>query len=150
MIISANLDGKPVAIQLSRRAAHALARRARPLSAEIHLIFGCMVAKRVWFTEQPRQDAVPVVDGLSVCFRPVHYEKSCRIKGVDKGAVSPDYPVVGPRHRFVPDIVAIDYRAGEWVGNFTYDRQAAARLRAQSGAPPITQEQPVASPMSTA
>jgi hypothetical protein len=149
MTLTANLDGKPVAVELSTAAARALARRTRPLMAEIHLIFGCMVAKRVWFTEKLRPDAVPVAQGLSFCFRPVRYERSCRIEGIDKGEASPDYPVVGPRRRFVPDIVFIDYRAGEWVGDFTYDRDAAARLHATGSArPAIAQQQADAVPAS--
>jgi hypothetical protein len=136
MILSAIIEGKQVAVRLSATAARALARRTQPLLAEIHLIFGCMVAKRVWFTEKPRIEAVPIAQGLSLCFRPVRYARSCRIDGIDKGEASPDYPVVGPRRRFVPDIVFIDYRAGKWVGDFTYDKVAAARLHAVNSAPP--------------
>jgi len=128
MIVWISLEGKAVAVQLSRAAVKALKRRDTPLLAEIHLIFGCMVAKRVWFTEKLRPGATVLSPGLSLCFRPVRYASSCRIDGVDKGEASPDYPVVGPRGRFVPDIVFIDFRSGEWVGDFTYDRAAAARL----------------------
>lgn len=52
--------------------------------------------------------------------------------------------IVGSRHRFVPGIVSIEYRAAEWVGNFTYDRQAAAQLHAQGCAPPPTLGHPIA------
>lgn len=142
MIVSAIIEGKQVAVRLSASAARALARRTQPLMAEIHLIFGCMVAKRVWFTEKLRPEAVSVAQGLSICFRPVRYERSCRIDGIDKGEASPDYPVAGPRRRFVPDIVFIDYRAGKWVGDFTYDKDAAARLHAVNSAlPQIAQQQ---------
>jgi hypothetical protein len=136
MITSIELHGKRVAVQLSRAAMNAVKRRSAPLMAEIHLIFGCMVAKRVWFTEKLRPEAASVVDGLSICFRPVRYEKSCRLDGVDKGAVSPDYPIVGPKRRFVPDIVFIDHRAGTWRGDFTYDREAASQLLAELAARP--------------
>jgi hypothetical protein len=27
---------------------------------------------------------------------------------------------VGDRRRFVPDVLFIDYRAGKWIGDFTY------------------------------
>ena len=39
---------------------------------------------------------------------------------IDNGAEASDYPVVGDRGRFVPDLLSIDYRAGKFVGDFTY------------------------------
>ena len=135
MIVSVNLEGKAVAVQLSRAALNALKRRDTPLLAEVHLIFGCMVAKRVWFTEKLRPQAELVTAGLSICFRPVRYASSCRIDGVDKGAASPDYPIVAPKGRFVPDIVTIDFRSGKWVGDFTCDRQAAALFMQRRDSP---------------
>ena len=124
MNVSINLHGKAVAVQLSRSAVDALKRRDAPLLAEIHLIFGCLVAKRVWFTEKLRPEAEPVAYGLRMVFRPVRYDKSCRLDGVDKGELSPDYPIAA-KGRFVPDLVFIDYRSGKWTGDFTYSAHAA-------------------------
>lgn len=129
MITSVELYGKPVVVQLSRAAMNAAKRSGAPLMAEIHLIFGCMVAKRVWFTEK-LPGAAFVVNGVSICFRPVRDKKSCRLDGADKGALSPpDRRPQGP------------FRAGHhlhrlsgrqlWTGDFTYDREAASRLLAR-------------------
>ena len=115
-----NLHGKPVRVELSGAAERALARRAVPLFAEIQLIFGCLIAKRVWFHDEVCAEAVAVTPTLSVWFRPVRYDKSCGFGEIDNGAVASDYPIAVERGRFVPDVVRIDHRAGKWLGDFTY------------------------------
>ncbi|MHB8534036.1 MAG: hypothetical protein ACYDBW_01155 [Sulfuricaulis sp.] len=114
------LYGKPVCVELSSRAERALAKRTDPLFAEVQLIFGCMVAKRIWFREEANKDAVPVTSKLSVWFRPARYARSCSFDEIDSGAEASDYPMAVDRKGFVPDLVRIDYRAGKWVGDFTY------------------------------
>lgn len=114
------LYGKPVRVELSPRAEHALAKRTTPLFVEVQLIFGCMVAKRVWFREEANMGAVPVTPKLSVWFRPVRYARSCSFDEIDSGAEASDYPMAVNRKSFVPDVVRIDNRAGKWVGDFTY------------------------------
>lgn len=114
------LYGKPVRVELSSRAERALAKRTSPLFAEVQLIFGCMVAKRVWFREEENKDAVPVTPRLCVWFRPVRYARSCSFDEIDSGAEASDYPMAVNRKSFVPDVVRIDNRAGKWVGDFTY------------------------------
>jgi hypothetical protein len=116
------LHGKPVRLELSRAAQRALAQRSTPLYAEVQLIFGCMIAKRVWFREEAVDGAVPVTPQLSVWFRPACYAKSCSFDDIDNGAVASDYPMVAERKHFVPDLVRIDYRGGKWTGDFTYTR----------------------------
>lgn len=114
------LYGKPVRVELSAAAERALEKRVQPLYAEVQLIFGCMVAKRVWFRDEASKDAVPVTPKLSVWFRPARYEKACSFDDIDGGAVASDFPMAVDRKGFVPDVVRIDYRAGKWVGDFTY------------------------------
>lgn len=114
------LYGKPVRVELTDAAERALAKRTEPLYAEVQLIFGCMVAKRVWFSDKTNRDAVPVTPKLSVWFRPARYEKACSFDEIDSGAVASDFPMAVDRKGFVPDVVRIDYRAGKWVGDFTY------------------------------
>jgi len=126
-----HLHGKPVTVELSEAALRALEQRSGPLQVEIHLIFGCLIAKRVWFGQQPRPDAVQVTPRLGVSFRTVRYEKSCRFADIDAGAVPSDFPMVANRHNFVPDLVRIDHHAGKWVGDFTYSTDL---LRAQARA----------------
>ncbi len=114
------LYGKPVRVELTTAAERALDKRAEPLYTEVQLIFGCMVAKRVWFRDEANKDAVPVTPKLSVWFRPARYEKACSFDDIDGGAVASDFPMAVDRKGFVPDVVHIDYRAGKWVGDFTY------------------------------
>lgn len=114
------LYGKPVRVELSAAAERALSKRTSPLFAEIQLIFGCMIAKRVWFRDEAVENAVPVNPKLNVWFRPARYQKACSFDDIDNGAEASDYPVVGDRRRFVPDVLFIDYRAGKWIGDFTY------------------------------
>lgn len=125
-------------VELSSRAEHALAKRTDPLFAEVQLIFGCMVAKRVWFREETNKDAVPVTPKFSVWFRPARYARSCSFDDIDNGAEATDYPMAVDRKGFVPDVVCIDYRAGKWVGDFTYSldvfrAQNAVLQQASSG-----------------
>ena len=120
MAVTIQLHGKPVRVELSVAAESALAKRASPLYAEVQLIFGCMIAKRVWFRDEANANAVPVTPKLHVWFRPARYQKACSFDDIDNGAEASDYPVVGDRGRFVPDLLSIDYRAGKWIGDFTY------------------------------
>lgn len=120
MITTIQLHGKPVRVELSAVAERALTQRAKSLCAEVQLIFGCMIAKRVWFRDEVVQSAVPVNSKLSVWFRPARYQKACSFDDIDNGAEASDYPVVGDRRRFVPDAIFIDYRAGKFTGDFTY------------------------------
>jgi len=118
------LHGKPVCVELTSAAERALARRTAPLFAEVQLIFGCLIAKRVWFRDEPSAEAVAIAPKLRIWFRPVRYEKSCGFAEIDNGAVASEYPMAAERGRFVPDVVRIDYRAGKWLGDFTYSMDA--------------------------
>ena len=120
MIVTIQLHGKPVRVELSAAAERALEKRADPLYTEVQLIFGCMIAKRVWFRDEAVENAVPVNSKLRVWFRPACFQKACSFNDIDNGAEASDYPVVGDRGRFVPDLLSIDYRAGKFVGDFTY------------------------------
>jgi hypothetical protein len=120
MIVTIQLHGKPVRVELSAAAERALSKRANPLFAEVQLIFGCMIAKRVWFRDEAVENAVSVNSKLNVWFRPARYAKACSFDDIDNGAEASDYPVAGDRGRFVPDLLSIDYRGGKFTGDFTY------------------------------
>ncbi|MEK7206512.1 MAG: hypothetical protein AAB134_01330 [Pseudomonadota bacterium] len=131
MIATICLYEKPVRVEMSASAERALERRPQPLYAEVQLIFGCMVAKRVWFRDEAVKEAVAVTPKLSLWFRPARYEKACSFDEIDGGAVASDFPMAVDRKGFVPDVVRIDYRSGKWVGEFTYSMDV---FRAQSAA----------------
>ena len=116
------LEGRPVSVRISKAATHAMESLGGSLLAEVHLIFGCMVAKRVWFKEQALSNAVSVTDKLQVCFRSVRYVKTCRLSDIDNGAIPEDFPLAIEKKKFVPDWLEIDFRKGKWKGTFGYDR----------------------------
>lgn len=120
------LQDKTVQVELTKSAQRAVADLQRLWVAEIHLILGCMVVKRVWFKDIAEVDARPVtVSGqLGTCFRTVHYTKNCRITHIDSGDEQPsDFPLVADKRRFVPDWLKIDFKTGKWTGTFGYDRR---------------------------
>jgi len=117
------LYGKPVRVELTAAAERALAQRSAPLYAEVQLIFGCMIAKRVWFSDETVTGAISVTPKLSLWFRPARYEKACSFDEIDSGAVASDFPMAADRKGFVPDVVRIDHRAGKYVGDFTYSME---------------------------
>ncbi|MDH5191162.1 MAG: hypothetical protein OEW89_07920 [Gammaproteobacteria bacterium] len=116
------LHDRSVHVSISQKAINAFASNDKPLVAEIDLIFGCMVVKRVWFKEVIPDDAIKVIDNLFVCFRSVRYAKSCRIADIDNGAIPEEFPIVPEKRRFVPDWLNIEYKKGKLVGMFGYDR----------------------------
>ena len=120
------LYGKAMQVELSTAAQCALQERTAPLLAEIHLVFGCLIVKRVRFKETISGVAVAVTDQLFVNFRPVRYQKSCRLSDIDADENPEDFPLVAQRRGYVPDRLMLDFRNGAWRGEFTYDRASAA------------------------
>lgn len=132
------LHGKDVRVELSAAAARAARALPQVLVAEIHLIFGCLVVKRVWFRAPADVDARPVMitDRLGAGFRVVRYAKSCRISHIDSGEEQPmDFPLVADRRHYVPDWLAIDYRRGKWVGNYGYGSNGGGLDRSAGAGP---------------
>ena len=121
MIYSVKLHGKTVNITLKRRAEQALRKRDRPVTAVMHLIFGCMVAKRVWFREQVDIEVMPVNDKLNLNFDVVRYAQ-CSLKNIDGGAEPEAFPLGKDIRDFVPDSLVIDYCKQKFTGEFTYRR----------------------------
>ncbi len=120
------LYGKPMLVELTAAALNALQGRTTPLLAEIHLVFGCLIVKRVRFKETITDVAVAVTDKLFVNFRPVRYQKSCRLSDIDADENPEDFPLAAERRGYVPDRLTLDFRKGAWTGEFTYDRAIAA------------------------
>lgn len=114
------VNGKPVAVELSRAASNAIEQRTRPLVVEMELYFSCFIRKRVLFCDGRADDERSrFPQGLSVHFRPV-MARACRVADVH-GAGPPltDFPVAKPAV-FVPHWLRIDYRGGRWHGEFGY------------------------------
>ena len=112
------LADKNLDIRVSPRAARALAERTAPLQAEMELLFSCLIRKRVRFSESVMNDATPVSDRLSVRFRPV-MTRVCAMDDVTGSPPLDDFPIANPGP-YVPHWLTIDYRRGEWSGEFGY------------------------------
>ena len=126
MYLFINLHGKNVRVELTKAAQHALDYLTVPLVAEIHLIFGCMVVKRVWFKPATQADSVTISGNLRARFCTVRYAKHCRISHIDSGEEEPtDFPIVPEKKVFVPHWLRVDYKHHKWVGTYGYDRDVA-------------------------
>jgi len=111
------LHDKSLEIRLSRAAQKALALRDTPLVAEMELLFSCLLRKRVHFGEAAEL-STPVNDCLAVRFKPI-MTRRCSVAEGGASPPSEGFPLENPRP-YVPNWLAIDYRRGEWVGNFGY------------------------------
>jgi hypothetical protein len=83
-----------------------------------------LVRKRVLFRGMPADAALPdgcgrITDRLLLRFRPV-VTRTCRIADAGDGVPLMDMPVRHPE-RFVPPSLSLDYRHGQWSGEFRYD-----------------------------
>jgi hypothetical protein len=118
--LAVELDGKTVNCELSARATQALAARTAPLVAEMELYFSCLIRKRVRFPDSPHADArrVRASDQLTLCFRPV-MTRACAMSEVEGKPELEAFPVVRPE-AFVPKWLRLDFRHGQWSGEFGY------------------------------
>lgn len=115
-----DFHGRTVELTLTQDAEKALDRRQTPLCAQMELYFSCLIRKTVRFHETPVMECTPVNDTLSLCFRPV-MTKHC---GLDyEGSEPPltDFPITHAE-RYIPHWLKIDYKNGEWHGEFGYAR----------------------------
>ena len=113
--------GRTIELTISPAAEKALAQRQTPLLAEMELYFSCLIRKAVRFYETPSRDCTPVNDTLSLCFRPV-MTRHC---GTDYEGDEPpltDFPIT-QTERYIPHWLNIDYRNGQWLGEFGYARR---------------------------
>jgi len=111
------LHDKTLEIRLTKAAQKALAVRDTPLVAEMELLFSCLHRKRVYFGESAEQ-STPVSDRLAVRFKPI-MTRRCSISDGGVSPPSESFPLENPRP-YVPNWLAIDYRRGQWVGDFGY------------------------------
>ncbi len=113
------LLGRDLRVELSAAAVRALEARAVPLQVEMELYFSCLIRKRVLFDAPQRGEAAWIGQGLSLSFRPVMSRGGCSMSGTDPEGLLVDLPTGEPQ-RFVPRWLKLDYRRGEWRGEFGY------------------------------
>jgi hypothetical protein len=111
------LEGRAFRVLLSVAAQRALAARSTPLVAEMELYFSCLTRLRVRFYENdPDASATLVSDRLAVRFRPVVSQR-CDLHEVAGKPPLTDAPLAR-RAPFVPHWLRLDFKKGEWVGEF--------------------------------
>ena len=119
----AKLHGREVRVELSASAQRAAAALEAPLLVEMELFFSCLVRKRVLF--RPLQEAgleaerVAIGERLWLGFHPVASEQ-CHI--AELGDAAPPLktmPVTRPA-AYIPRWLRLDYRKGQWSGEFGY------------------------------
>jgi hypothetical protein len=111
------IANKPVKLHLTAAAQLALAARSSPLYAEMELYFSCLIRFKVRFYETALHGhGVTVSDKLVINFRPVMTQACGRDYEGDEPPLT-DFPIVR-QDAFVPKWLRIDFRHGEWHGEF--------------------------------
>lgn len=119
------LSGKQVFIDMTADAVEACSASSVPIACELELYFSCLVRKQLRFTEgtglTPGDDShAAVIPGFSVSFRAVTTQ-TCSIDSAGDKPPVETMPIHKPE-RFVPDWIRIDYRAGQWLGEYGFKR----------------------------
>lgn len=119
MDTTVTVQNRLVAVRLSAAAERALGHEAAPLVAEMELYFSCLIRKQVRFHPGGETSgAVPVAEGLYVRFRPV-MTRGCSVAEGGEQPPLTDFPIAKPE-AYVPHWLSIDYRQGQWAGEFGF------------------------------
>lgn len=112
--------GKTVKVELSQAAQNHLQQAQDPVFVEMELYFSCLIRKKVRFNSQrATKNAVPVADKLSVSFHPV-MTRACNKDYQGDEPPLTEFPIANAAP-YVPRWLKIDYKAGDWLGEFGYD-----------------------------
>ena len=113
------INQRDVEVNWTERAESALQASQQPLIVELQLYFSCVVQKRVSFHQHVEFDTVVVNNRLEIAFRPIA-SAVC-----DPREFALNHPAgkdlsQGVAARMIPRNVEIDYRQGNWEGQFRY------------------------------
>lgn len=122
--IRLTLNDRPLSVDLSNAAKAALTKRSAPLYAQMELYFSCLLRLKVRFYETAPTMESPwlcVNDKLFVSFRPV---MTAQCNNDYQGEEPPltDFPIAHDAP-FTPRWLRIDFRQGQWQGEFGYHQQ---------------------------
>jgi hypothetical protein len=119
MQATAEILGKKIQVEWSAAADKAMNSLASPLLVEMELYFSCLIRKAVRFGRSTSmQYSVPVTSRLTVGFRPV-ITRVCKVSDIADEDEPPldDFQMTKPE-AFVPKKLVIDFKRGQWVGEF--------------------------------
>ncbi len=109
--------GKKVLVEWSASADKKLQDLAEPLLVEMELYFSCLIRKAVRFGGNAQAvNFTTAAPRLKIGFRPV-MTKVCKVSDFEGELPLEDFPIVRPE-AFVPKRLTIDYRGGNWMGEF--------------------------------
>ena len=113
------LNQRDVVVRWTQRADRALLKLKQPLIVELQLYFSCVVKKRVLFHRQVNFETVGVNKQIEMAFRPVA-SAICSPEEFARHYPEGKNLVAGAASRMIPAVVEIDYRRGQWQGQFNY------------------------------
>ena len=113
-----DIDGKRVDVEITAAANDALSRRSTPLLAEMELYFSCLIRKQVRFRDATDASGTAAGSKLRIHFRPVMTAACGKNYEGDEPPLT-DFPIVKAQ-AYVPHWLRIDYRNGQWQGEFGY------------------------------
>lgn len=112
-----DIRGKKVAILYSKRAEKALKQRKHALIAELQLYFTCVVQKRVIFHEQTDIDTIKVNEKLEIAYNTVQSDACGPAEFAEKHPVKKELNSKGATS-MRPSSFKVDFKNGEWIGEF--------------------------------
>jgi len=108
-------------IELTKRAKRALAMNEQELFVEMQLHFGCMLRKKVNFSNTPPQgDFMKVTQNMNVGLRTFMKGEAC---GIDRNHTDKE---LSDTKIGTPRWLMIDYKKGQWSGEFGLTEKPAA------------------------
>lgn len=117
--------GKKVLVEWTASADKKLQGMAEPLLVEMELYFSCLIRKAVRFGGDAQAGKFfAAAPQLKIGFRPV-MTKVCRVSDFEGEPPLEDFPIVKPE-AFVPKRLVIDYKKGQWLGEFFLQKSQGA------------------------
>ena len=117
MQASAEILGKKILVEWSTSADREMATLVAPLQVEMELYFSCLIRKAVRFGHgSPSPYSASVTPQFNLSFRPI-VTRACKVSEVEDEPPVEDFKLAKPE-AFVPKKLVIDFKRGEWVGEF--------------------------------
>jgi len=116
---SVRINQRELVVSWTGRADRALQKLQSPLMIELQLYFSCVVKKRVLFHRQVDFETTRVNPFIEIAFRPIA-SAACNPEDFARDFPEGKDLSQGVAARMVPTRVEIDYRNGQWYGQFAY------------------------------
>lgn len=112
------LKNKEIFVEWTDRAQQQLDQQHKPLIVEMQLYFSCVVKKRVLFHEQVDFDTAAVNNQIKLAFRSIESDVCSPETFASEFPEARELNAVSDK--MIPNRVSIDFKQGEWVGEFGY------------------------------